>query len=90
MVTVNVTVVLALGSPPDGVLDEEYASAAGRSITAEAAAGYSAMPMTLAAARMRKADVNIGPPVKPGVGSTIGRLLLVTGIVPYVTRVATR
>src|SRR5580693_5153632 len=60
--TVTVKVTVVAGSPPDGVLDEEYASAAGLSVPAEAAPGDSAIPTTAAAVRMRNTDVNIGPP----------------------------
>src|SRR5882724_517666 len=65
VVTVKVTMVF--GSLPDGEPAEEYASTAGRRTVADAAPGYSAIPTTTAADRMRNADVNIDPPIKPGV-----------------------
>ena len=52
--TVKVTVVS--GSPADGVLDEEYASAAGLTGAADAVAGDSATPMTAAAVRPRNTN----------------------------------
>jgi hypothetical protein len=63
MPTVTVKVTMVSGSPAGGALDEEYASAAGWSIAADAAPGDSAIPMANAAARMRNTDMNIGPPI---------------------------
>jgi hypothetical protein len=59
--TVTVKVTVVSGSPPDGVLGEEYASVVGLSTPADAAPGDSAIPMTAAAVRMRNTDVNTGP-----------------------------
>src|SRR5580693_739848 len=70
VVTAKVTVVS--GSLPDGVFDDQYESAAGRSATADAAPGDRAIPMTTAAVRIRNTGVNIGPPINPGVDSTVG------------------
>jgi hypothetical protein len=67
------------GSPPDGLLVEECASADGFG-AADATPGASAIPETAAAVRVHKTDFNIGSPYRSRRSSITDRLRLVARI----------